>query len=130
MSKAIFAFPLEQQTVAAPDGLPRAIVTLPAGAEVIYLGCLYPSSVVGCVALCPVPEPPAPGMAPQFKDLHRMEFLIAIPGNVLPPEYKFRAAVKTRTPPPQEGAPPGEGLVFLFEKQAPKLMIVTPGARG
>lgn len=128
--KVIFGFPLEGQTVAAPDGLPRAICQIPVKAKVIHLGVAYPTDVICVFALVDPPVPGAPGQAPQFGEMQRMEFIIAGPGSIIPPDFQYRAPVRTKIPAATVGGPPQEGLIFLFEKQAPKLMIVTPGGRA
>lgn len=127
MKRMVLGFPLEPQKIQEPDGLPRAVVAVPAGSVIMYLGVLFPTDIVGVVALVPVSEET---MAPDLREMNRMEFLVATPSNVIPDGFKFRAPVKTKMPPAVEGGPPQEGLIFLFEKEAPKLMIVTPGGRA
>lgn len=134
--KVIMIFPLEQQTVAAPDGVPRASCAIPNGAKVLHLGQAFPTDMIAVFALVDPPTPPAPGQAPQFKDVGRMEFAVVAPGGAVPDDFIFRAPVRTRQKVMVKDAQGleretvVEGLVFLFEKQGPKLMIVTPGGRG
>jgi hypothetical protein len=134
--KVIMLFPLEAQTVVAPDGVPRATATVPNGAKVLHLGQAFPTDIIGVFALVDPPESAEPGQAPMFKDVGRMEFAIVQPGGRVPDDFIYRAPVRTRSKLMVKNAEGlemetvVEGLVFLFEKQGPKLMIVTPGGRG
>lgn len=122
--KIIMGFPLEAQKVSAPDGLPRATCQLPVGAKIIHLGVAYPSDVICIFALVDHAG------GEQAKELQTLEFAIVVPGNPVPADFVYRAPIRTKIPPLRPGDPPGEGLIFVFEKQAPKLMIVTPGGRA
>jgi hypothetical protein len=61
--------------------------------------------------------------------MQQLEFVVLRPGMPVPSaEYMYRGPVRAKQT--MEDGSVIEGLLFLFEKQAPKLMIVTPGGRG
>jgi hypothetical protein len=127
--KHVIGFPLEGQTVAAPDGLPRATCALPVGAQVLHLGVAYPADVICIFALVEPPVPESPGEPPRYREMQTLEFIVLRPGMPAPPaDFLYRGPVRAKQT--LEDGSVIEGLIFLFEKQAPKLRIVTAGGRG
>ena len=101
--------PLAVQSIPSPEGLPRAIVAIPHGSQILHLGTLIENGPVGMFVLAPEREiDPATKKEKAYAaaELSKIEFVIGVPGAVLKGDYILRAPVRT-----------ADGLVFLFEKK-------------
>ena len=118
-ARRLFRCPLLGQEVTTPEGFQRVIAHLPANGQVLHLGAQPPDESLHIYVLAK-DKYDKDGNARQWElgEMQPREFIVAIPGHLVPDAYQFRATVRT----PQ-------GIAFLFEK-IEKSLIQVPGGRG
>lgn len=118
----ILRCPLVPQEAPSQEGYMRAMVSVPLGAGIIFLGSEPPNNEICLWVATPLrPVDPATGQPKAFapNETQLIEFIIVSSGAVLDPEeYVLRTPVRT-----------DQGMIFLWEKK-PKGrsgILVAPG---
>lgn len=116
----LFKCPLVAQEIQSEEGYERFIAHIPDNAKVLYLGPEPPTEQIFMFVLAP-DKYDAAGNPRQWtlEELRPVEFILAIPGHLVPNHYEYRACLKI----------PNKGIGFLFVRKVVGL-IVTPGGRG
>jgi hypothetical protein len=114
----LLEFPLEALQTLGPDQLPRVRVAFPQGSQILHLGSTGPDKPICLCVLAPLRPKNADGTVKELAphEVAVLEFIVAVPGNLVPEGYVFRAPVRT----------PEGGLIYLFEKRDTSPLLV-PG---
>jgi hypothetical protein len=118
-AKRLVRCPLMMQEAKSPEGFQMTICQFPRGGQVLFLGSSPPEDniFVYCLIADKLDEQGNPRPL-QENEFELREFVVAIPGHLVPDSYKFRATVRTQ-----------DGIMFLFETESAN-RIILPGGRG
>jgi len=112
--------PILAQKIQTPEGFQKLVAHVPQkDCEVLYVGAEPPTDNLFMYVLAP-DKYDAKGEPRMYEveELRPIEFIVALPGHLIPKGYKWRAISKAKV-----------GLVFLFELQE-ESMIMLPGGRA